>query len=184
MSILLIGIDDAVGDPLVRRLVEQDDEVRVLARDGDSGGWAQEGTHIASGEIWDADLVERAAQSVRTIVVGPEHGEDAVELTTAVVEGGALAGAGMRIVVYGPQVTRPVLAVLRATSLEYIVLHTGPRRLMSRHASLAPEAVAEAIDAADDVAGKVRLELDLTQASSWTALKLTHPAARRRGAQA
>ena len=171
MSILLIGIDGAVGEALVRKLVQQGDEVRVLEGAADAVSWRELGAHIASGDMWDADLIERAGQDVRTIVVGPEHRENPEELTAAVVEGGRLVTADMRVVVYGTRVADEILTILRASSLDYIALHTGP----ARRRAVAPEAVAEALDAADDLAGSVRLELDLGEPASWTALKLGPP---------
>ncbi len=70
--------------------------------------WRSLGAHVASGPQWDADLVERAAQNVRTIVVGDRHDRDPTELMEALVEGGCLASPDMRLVVVG-QVSAPGL---------------------------------------------------------------------------
>lgn len=171
MSILLIGTDGAVGEALVRRLVQQGDEVRVLEGAADSVSWGALGAYIASGDMWDADLIERAAQDVRTIILGPGHREDPEELTAAVVDGGRLVTAGMRVVVYAARVPEGILTILRESGLDYVALHTGG----ARRRAVPPEALAEALDAADDLAGSLRLELDLTEPASWAALRLDAP---------
>jgi nucleotide-binding universal stress UspA family protein len=173
MSILLVGLAEDLMPPLIRRLTEQGDEVRVLEADETaSDRWRSLGAHVASGPQWDADLIERAAQNVRTIVVGDRHDRDPVELMDAVIEGGGLASREMRLVVVGEPQPR-ALDALRASKLDFVVLGSAGRRgLLGRRPSLAPERLAEAVDAADDLAGGPRLELDLDDEQAWRELKL------------
>ena len=174
MSILLVGLAEDLMPPLIRRLTEQGDEVRVLEADAiASDRWRSLGAHVASGPQWDADLIERAAQNVRTIAVGDRHDRDPTELMEALVEGGELASRDMRLVVVGDVLPR-ALSVLRDSKLAYVIL--GPparRRLLGRRPSLPPERLAEAVDAADDLAGEPRLELDLGDERAWRELKLS-----------
>ena len=176
MSILLIGLDEDVMPALIGRLTAQGDEVRVLeVAEATSERWRSLGAHIASGPQWDADLIERAAQNVRTIVVGENHDRDPVELMDALVEGGGFASREMRLVVVGELQPRP-LSALRESKLEYVILGSVVRRgLLGRRPKLAPEQLAEAVDAADDLAGHPRLELHLGDDRAWRELKLEPP---------
>ena len=176
MSILLIGLDKDVMPALISRLTAQGDEVRVLEADeGASDRWRSLGAHIATGPQWDADLIERAAQNVRTIVVGEHHDRDPVELMDALVEGGGFASGEMRLVVVGELPPR-ALSALRGSKLEYVILGSTMRRgLLGRKPTVIPEQLAEAVDAADDLAGSPRLELNLSHERSWRELKLDPP---------
>jgi hypothetical protein len=173
VSILLVGLDEDLMPALIRRLTEQGDEVRALEYDdAASDRWRSLGAHVASGPQWDADLIERAAQNVRTIAVGERHDRDPAELMDALVEGGALASPAMRLVVVG-RLQPQALAALRGSKLEYVILEGVERRgLLGRRPTLSPEKLAEAVDAADDLAGHPRLELDLTDERAWAELKL------------
>jgi hypothetical protein len=173
MSILLVALDEDLMPALIHRLTGQGDEVRVIeAEQSASDRWRSLGAHVASGPQWDADLVERAAQNVRTIVVGDRHDRDHTELMEALVEGGGLASSDMRLVVVG-DVLPPALSALRGSKLEYVILGSVVRRgLLGRKLRVPPERLAEAVDAADDLAGHPRLELDLGDASAWRELKL------------
>jgi hypothetical protein len=174
MSILLVGLAEDLMPPLIRRLTEQGDEVRVLEADEiASDRWRTLGAHIASGPQWDADLIERAAQNVRTIAVGDRHDRDPTELMEALVKGGELASRDMRLVVVGDVLPR-ALSVLRDSKLDYVILGPPARhRFLGRRPSLPPERLAEAVDAADDLAGEPRLELDLGDQRAWRELKLS-----------
>jgi hypothetical protein len=174
MSVLLVGLAEDLMPPLIRRLTEQGDEVRVLEADETATDrWRSLGAHVASGPQWDADLIERAAQNVRTIAVGDRHDRDPTELMEALVEGGELASRDMRLVVVGDVLPR-ALAVLRDSKLEYVILGSPVRRrLLGRRPSVSPERLAEAVDAADDLAGDPRLELDLGDERAWRELKLS-----------
>jgi hypothetical protein len=179
LSILLIALDEDFMPALIGRLAAQGDEVRVLEADEAAGDrWRSLGAHIASGPRWDADLIERAAQNVRTIVVGERHDQDPVELMEALVEGGGFASREMRLVVVGELQPR-ALSTLRESKLEYILLGSVVRRglLGRRRASLSPEQLAEAVDAADDLSGGPRLELNLDDERAWRELKLPPPGA-------
>lgn len=172
---LLVGLDEDLLPALIRRLTEQDDEVRILEADPElSERWRELGAHIASGATWDADLIERAAQNVRTIVVGGRSPVPRVDLLGAVVEGGRFAAREMRVVWVGAS-TGETMGALRESSLEFVALISPRPRLLSRKHKLAPEDLAEAIDAADDLAGHPRLELDLGAPEGWAALRLPFP---------
>jgi hypothetical protein len=169
-------LDEEVMRALIGRLTAQGDEVRVLeADDAASDRWRSLGAHIASGPRWDADLIERAAQNVRTIVVGEHHDRDPGELMSALVEGGGFASSAMRLVVVG-RLPPPALSALTESKLEYVRLDSAGRRgLFGRRARLTPDMLAEAVDAADDLAGSPRLELDLSDERAWRELKLAPP---------
>ncbi|MGH2749957.1 MAG: hypothetical protein ACRDK3_03665 [Actinomycetota bacterium] len=173
MSILLIGLDEDLMPVLIRRLMNEGDEVRVLDADAEATDcWRALGAHIASGPLWDADLIERAAQNVRTIVVGERHTQEPAELMEALVEGGGFASRAMRLVFVGDPGSQE-LDVLRASKLDYVVLGSvRRRRLLARGSALTLERLAEAIDAADDLAGHPRLELDLSDELAWRELRL------------
>ena len=71
MSLLLIGLPETFAAKLVQRLREEGDEVRLLLREGSGAEpWKKLGAFVATGEAGDADLIERAATNVRTIVLG------------------------------------------------------------------------------------------------------------------
>ena len=168
MSILLIGDPGPLGEVLVRRLIAQDDEVRAIATDASGGDFSGHGVHIARGADLDADLVERAAQNVRTIVLfDPE--KDVIEL----VLDGAHAARVERVVLCATTIPEAARDRLRGANLDYVVLQ-APRKGLFRK-GVADDALAEAIDAADDMAGKLRLELDLNEAAAWEVLKLEPP---------
>jgi hypothetical protein len=61
--------------------------------------------------------------------------------------------------------------LLRSQRLDYIFLRVRRNTLLRRSAPI-PAAVAEAIDAADDLAGSPRLELDLSDPAGARALGL------------
>ena len=169
MSILLIGDPGSLGEVLVRRLISQDDEVRAIATEASGDDLAGFGVHIARGEDLDADLVERAAQNVRTII----SFEPSAEVIDQVVEG-ARAARVERIVLCAATIPEPVRDRLRSSDLDYVVLES-PRKGLFRK-GVADDALAEAIDAADDMSGRLRLELDLNESASWALLNLVPPA--------
>ena len=168
MSILLVNGTSALGEAIARRLLSQDDEVRVIAEEADSSVLREMGVHLARGEWWDADLVERAAQNVRTIVyLDPQTGP-----LDGVLDGARAAGVE-RLVLCGV-IPREVRELMRSLPYDHVMLETGRKRGFLRSV-LPAGAVAEAVDAADDLAGNPRLELDLTKDESWTELKLEAP---------
>lgn len=176
MSVLLVGLDEDLTEVLIGRLVAEGDEVRVLEADERAGGrWRSLGAHLATGPQWDADLIERAAQNVRTIVVGARHHESREELLAAVLEGGAMASKDMRVVVVGDGRDKMAADALRSSPLAYVLLGAGRRTLLTRKRSLSVESLAGAVDAADDLAGEPRLELDLGDDRAWRELRLAPP---------
>jgi NAD(P)-dependent dehydrogenase (short-subunit alcohol dehydrogenase family) len=173
MSVLLIGADAELGAALIRRLIAQDDEVRVIEVDDRAAArWRSLGAHVAAGENTDSDLVERAAQGVRTLVLF--DGEAAA--VQPVVEGASLARVD-RLVLCSSDPQNDAMASIRASRIDYVVLRTavGRRRFWGGPNQLSDEIIAEAIDAADDLAGEPKLDLDLRQPASWQQLGLEPP---------
>ena len=179
MAILLVGLEGRLREALVERLLAAGDDVRALAPDADAAArWRALGAHAAVGAAADPDLVERAAQGVRTVVVAlrptraplgrtPSAPEGVLE---SVVEGARAASPSVRLVVYADALRDEEReAVAR---VEHVVL-------LARGLRPPPaEAVAEAIDAADDLAGQPRVELDLRRSGAWETLGVTPPAGR------
>lgn len=169
MSVLLIGDGRSLRAILVARLISQGDEVRAIEL---SPAVAEElrsrGVRVAKGPYLDADLVERAAQNVRTIVVfEPDR-----EVLETVIAGARFASVE-RLVLCGERIPDLAGHALGAAKVDHVILSL-PRKKLFRSA-VPDEKVAEAIDAADDLAGNPRLELDLGDATSWAKLKLEAP---------
>ena len=173
MAVLLVGPQEDVAGRLIQRLIEQGDDARVIESDGNAAeGWRSLGAHVAVASDWDADLIERAATGARTIVLFDREG-DSEALVEETVRGAGFAGAD-RIVLVTRSLSAPTRSLLESSSLSYVVLQTGVRRrgLMTRRIALEPARMAEAIDAADDLAGEPRLVLDLSESEAWRALRL------------
>ena len=174
-----MGLEGRLREALVARLLAAGDDVRALAPDADAAArWRALGAHVAVGGATDPDLVERAAQGVRTVVVAlrppraplgraPSASEGVLE---SVVEGARAASPSVRLVVYADALREEERdAVAR---VEHIVL-------LARGLRPPPaEAVAEAIDAADDLAGQPRVELDLRRSAAWETLGVAPPPGR------
>ena len=176
MSVLLVGARGALGRALIARLVEEDDDVRVVENDKEvADEWRRLGAHVAQGDPADADLIERAAQHCRTVVVlqDPVVGMD--EVLDPVIEGARFAGVE-RVVLCGGDLNEADVAKLRSGGSDYVVMTARGKRGLFRRSALSPEKVAEAIDAADDISGNPRLELDLDRRDAWTELGLEAPA--------
>lgn len=172
MSVLLVGLPAEVALATTRRLCAAGDEVRLIAQTRASGEAARAaGAHVAVGEPDDADLIERAAQNVRTVAFGDEavRGDGG----EALIAGGTAAQVG-RWIYCSPTRSPAMLDRLREGTREYVALMTVAPTLLRRRGTT-PEEVAAAIDAADDLAGEVRLELDLKNPEAWRALKLEQP---------
>lgn len=164
MSVLLVRPSKVIGSAVIGLLTSQGDAVRVIEADGTSAArWKSLGAYVARGSELDADLVERAAQDVRTVVVF----EDAQASIEAVLEGAQLAGVE-RLVVCIPEPSEHVLSRVRETPMDYVVLKTGRLGTWRRSRRLC--STAEAIDAADDLGGHPRLQIDLRDATSRRAL--------------
>lgn len=173
MSVLLLGLDEVRGPALIRRLIDEGDVVGVVEEDRERGEkWRQQGAHVASGSSSDPDLIERAAQHARSIIL---FAQDAVAETSvaAVLEAGRLAPETPRIIVFGVP-SDPVLEMLRDSAFDYVVLRTGRggRRLLRKQPLVAPDDLADAVNAADDLGGNPRLDVDLTDPAGWSALGL------------
>jgi hypothetical protein len=169
MSLLLVGIEPGLGEPLIAHLIAQEDEVRVVEEDSvRAAHWKELGAYVARGDGGDSDLIERAAQNVRTIVVFERAHEDLVSVVETVLEGAGWAGVE-RIVVCAPTVPKRVMELLRASRVEYVALATGRRRIVGGRTA-SESTITAAIDAADDIAGPVRLELDLNQPDALDSL--------------
>lgn len=170
MSILLIRAGGRIGETLARRLRAQGDEVRVVeAAEEPAEAWRRLGVKVAPGSDDDADLIERAAQGVRTAVVFDGKSGAAGDVIEDVVAGIAAAGVE-RVILCGRRPDPSTVDAVRTSGLDYVVLTVAGGRFSRKRVSV--EAVAEAIDAADDLAGSPRLELDLTRKESWAALGL------------
>ena len=150
MSVLLVGLDPELVAAIVRRLTAEGDQVRVVA----GAGTGHPGAHVAVGTPGDDDLVERAAQGTRTIVAG-------VEDRAVALAGAARAGVDRAVLVNGDPEGVP-------SSMSWVLLVT--KRRLRRGPG--PADVAEAVDAADDLAGEPRLVADLTTEEGWKALRL------------
>lgn len=161
MSVLLIAPPEQLAGPIIERLIAQGDEVRVVVEDGEAEEWRRLGAHVALGPP-DVDLLDRAGQSSRTITLF----DPPDELTTQAIEA-AKAARIERVVAVLSRPNPHVTALLAGSGLTYVVLIAGRKGL--RRASSATE-IAEAVDAADDLAGDVKLELDLAEAGGWHAL--------------
>lgn len=173
MSILLAGLPDLLTVPVIKRLTEQGDEVRlVIPPGGDADRWRALGAHPAAGDLADDDFVWRAATNVRTIVLGEEFPNSAL----APVLKGAAQAEVERIVVCAPQPEPSLPETLAPTPFEYVILTTARKPLVGRARTRLPiSKLAEVIDAADDLSGKLRLELDLTVERSWQVLRVLPP---------
>jgi hypothetical protein len=171
VSILLIRAGGPIGETLARRLRAEGDEVRVVVpADEPAEAWRELGVKVAPGHDDDADLIERAAQGVRTAVVIDGESGPAGEVIEDVVVGISAARVE-RLILCARKPDQMLVDAVRASGLDYVVLTVGGGLLSRRRVSV--EDVAEAIDAADDVAGSPHMELDLTKNESWAALGLS-----------
>lgn len=169
MAILIVAnSEDDLAEPTIRRLLAQGDEVRILT-DGDPGRWRAMGVHPAAGDPSDADLVERAAQNCRSIVLlGIRATEpDAV---AAVAEGGLAAGTDRLILCRGSR-REKLPDVAAAWPRGYVILEQVAGR-WPRVQRASSEEVAEAVDAADDIAGEPRFSVDLNDPADLAKLGL------------
>jgi hypothetical protein len=165
MSLLIVGLPVEVTDQLIPLLVGQGDEVRIVESEATRiERWRSLGAHVARGAPDDDDLVERAAQNVRTLIVGDDATREALE-------GARRAGVG-RFVHLGVTFRADEMAVLVD---EFVILRHANRRRLRGKGKLGPLDAARLIDAADDLAGDVTLDLDATDASTWTRLSLDAP---------
>ena len=152
-----------VEPAVARRLLQQGDEVRVVVVDAaEKPAWVAMGTHVAIGDPTDDDLIERAGQSARTLVLFDAHASDPATVTAATK---AAAAADIeRLILCAPDLSAEVLALVEGSQASYVALTYG-RRLSFR--GRAPvDVTAEAVDAADDMSGHPRLSVDLRQSEA------------------
>jgi hypothetical protein len=170
VSILLIRAGGRIGETLARRLRAEGDEVRVVEAEQETAeAWRRLGVKVAPGRDDDADLIERAAQDVRTAVVFDGESGRAGDVIEDVVVGIVAAGVE-RVILCAPRTDQKLVDAVRTSGLDYVVLIVGGGLFSRKRVPI--ETVAEAIDAADDLAGSPHLELDLTRKESWAALGL------------
>lgn len=177
MSILLVGLPPEVVRGVVDELVAQGDEVRVIEQDARRAAeWKARGAHPARGAASDPDLIERAAQGVRTLAVGAADGAAGRAVVEAAVSASRRAAArnqGLRLVLVGADPGRDTVEAVRTSGMDHVVLRTGTSsRRRPRRARVPAETIVAALDAADDLAGNPRLELDLREPEAWRALGL------------
>jgi hypothetical protein len=172
MSILLVNTDARVTGPLIELLTAHGDEVRVV-EDGGGEAWQALGAKVARGSADDPDLIERAARGARTIVVMERRRKANEAALETAIEAGKLAGVG-RIILCTRQRTDRAMDALNSSGLQYVVLHArGPGSFSRVVRSGTPVTkLAEAVDAADDLAGEPHLVLDLTEEEAWDVLRL------------
>jgi len=179
VSLLLIGLPETFAAKLVQRLREEGDEVRLLLREGSGAEpWKKLGAFVATGEAGDADLIERAATNVRTIVLGEETASLSMEELGELLAGARKAAVG-RVVVCQAQPDPGLVEVLRSWGVEFVVLTTAKKPLVGKARTRIPiSKLSEAVDAADDIAGRIQAELDLTIPKAWKVLKVSPPVER------
>ena len=178
MSILLIGLEDELGPALLERLLEEGDVVGVIEEDAARAArWRELGAHVASGQPTDFDLVERAAQHARSIVVLDFRLANALEVIDAVLSGVRLVpGEAARIIVVASSSDPAVGEALTNSEFDFVILRSARGRSWIRSGSkIKSESIAEAVNAADDLAGSPHLDLDLSAPASWAMLGVAAP---------
>ena len=168
MSILLIDPPEELGAAVVRRLVDDGDEVRVLIRErGGTQYWKELGAHVAVGDPADDDLVERAALNVRTIVL---LNWDGISATNAEATIAAAHRSGVdRVIATAKRRDPEATEILDRIDVDYIILIVLRRLLAS---AVDPEEVGRAVSASDDLAGNPRLVIDVSDRSDRQLLRL------------
>jgi hypothetical protein len=150
-----------VGETLIARLRSQGDEVRVVEADSSRAiHWRGLGALVAEGAPDNADLIERAAHDCRTLVIFDVKDASPAVLEAA-IEGVRNTSVDRAILLVGGPADRSLEAV-RSSGLDHIFLHARSRRGILRRRGPDASLLAEAIDAADDLAGSPRLDLDLS----------------------
>lgn len=147
-----------VEPAVAQRLIGQGDEVRVMVVDAaERASWVALGAHVAVGDPTDDDLIERAGQSARSLVLFDRHASD--RPTVAAALKAASAAEIERLILCAPEVSVEAQAVLEASGSSYVILSYGRRWSLKGRAPV--ELIAEAVDAADDLSGHPRLATDL-----------------------
>lgn len=166
MSILLIDPDRELGTSIAERLIGEGDEVRVLVTD--PADWKQRGVFVAVGDPMDPDFVERACTNVRTIVFAFTSKDVPVSLLAAVIPAARKAGTD-RVILCAPGPDASAIDWLEACGTSFVTLTMGRRGFLPKK-MVEPHYVAEAVSAADDLAGDPRLTVDLTNEEEWAKL--------------
>ncbi|MFN2526066.1 MAG: NAD(P)H-binding protein [Actinomycetota bacterium] len=173
MALLLIRANGSIGEALVKRLIAQGDQVRVIEPFPEVVDvWQQEGAYVVKGDPTDHSLVAQAAHGARTVVVMDDEAGDPRDIIASVIRGARQAKVD-RLVLFGWNPAAPVVDAVTGSGQDHVVLLAGKRKLLGK--SLREEVLAEAIDAADDIAGHPRLVLDLREPGAWATLNLTQP---------
>jgi hypothetical protein len=161
-----------MGTALIERLTAQGDEVRIIERDPQlAHHWRALGAFVAHGSADDRDLVERAAHSCRTMVLLDVDDGAASTVETALAA--ARSTTIDRVVMIAAGAAPRCLGLLRGGTLDYVFARAAPQRSLLRRRFLDRGFIAQVIDAADDLAGDPRLELDLSDPAAGSALGLT-----------
>ena len=168
MSVLLVDPDEVWGPAIARLLLEEGDEVRVLTPH--PSRWGDRGVYVAPGDPLDPDLVERACTNVRTVVLTFLGRKAPMSLVDGVLAGAIHAGTD-RIVACAPSADADLIRALSAGGMSYVLVVTGRRGFLPKVTADA-HAVAQAVSAADDLAGAPRLVVDLTTEAGRTELRL------------
>ncbi|MEA2485395.1 MAG: hypothetical protein QOD46_506 [Actinomycetota bacterium] len=172
MSVLLLHPSLEVGTALIERLTAQDDEVRVIERDPQlADRWRALGAFVAQGSADDSDLVERAAHSCRTIVLFDV--DDGAASTVATALEGARSTTIDRVVLIALRAAPECLQLLREEDIDYILVQATRQRSLLLRRPPDVKLVAEVVDAADDLSGHPRLELDLSDPAAGRVLGLS-----------
>jgi hypothetical protein len=127
-------------------------------------GLKEDGVHVAFGDPSNGDLLERAAQGCRSIVLF----DPSSELLEKALEAARFARVERLIVC--ARGSRP--GSMDAAQ-SFVWLAARPKGIV--RSGVPWFDYAAAIDAADDLAGDVKLDLDLNVADSWLRLGLTPP---------
>ncbi|MFN2594643.1 MAG: hypothetical protein ABR579_07120 [Actinomycetota bacterium] len=161
MSFLVLGGAPDVVDAVVTRLVADGDLVRVVATDeGRTESLRKLGAFVATGDLSDADLVERAAQGARTAVIldpGP---------VTAKLLDAMLAARISRVIYAGRD--RGAIQLIGSRPMDHVILRRS-RNPLRRPSELA--AIVTAVVAADDLAGTPRTTIDLSNKNALEELR-------------
>ncbi len=166
MSILIVGGGIPLTTALIEVLLERGDEVRVVEDDPELiTRWRSRGARPARGAVDDVDLITRAAEGARSLVLCDEF----FSLAT-VPEIETYLSSDTRLI-FVLEHSDP--AVRLPSARQHVIL----RRLATRsrwggRRGLGYDAIARLVDAADDIVGEPSLDLDMRDAASWLRLGL------------
>jgi hypothetical protein len=85
---------------------------------------------------------------------------------------GARKGGVDRFVLVGPKIDPMFKEEVVRSGVSYAFLRVGRWGFLRKSSPVAPDAIAEAVDAADDLSGDITLDLDLTIPEDWRELRL------------